>query len=220
MGTILIGGKRYELIIDHKNGWNPSAFRDRYSDVLERYDYIIGDWGYNQLRLKGFFKDSNPKANKDTNISGLVDYINEYCNFGCAYFVIQRHESTELDPTMMNEPDILLTPPQTAESGREESAAVALDENGEPIVLREHIRKPHPARKEQVSRAERFSQSEGKDAPNRSGKQAPQHKDAPRINAEDQSGSDDRRGNEQPRGGVEKRSGKERRGGDQLRSGG
>ncbi|MBE0340663.1 DUF1027 domain-containing protein, partial [Paenibacillus sp. 28ISP30-2] len=85
-----IGGKNYEVLQDHKNGWNPEAFRDRYSEVLERYDYIIGDWGYNQLRLKGFYRDGHPKANKDTSIAVLDDYINEYCNFGCAYFVLLK----------------------------------------------------------------------------------------------------------------------------------
>lgn len=87
---IHITGKTYEVITDHKNGWNPEAFKERYSDVLDRYDYIIGDWGYNQLRLKGFFRDNNSKATKDTMIASMVDYINEYCNFGCAYFVLEK----------------------------------------------------------------------------------------------------------------------------------
>lgn len=90
MCLILVGGKNYEILKDHKSGWNPEAFRDRYSDVLERYDYIIGDWGYSQLRLKGFYRDNHPKANKETAISSMVDYINEYCNFGCAFFVLQK----------------------------------------------------------------------------------------------------------------------------------
>ncbi|WP_339225701.1 YutD family protein [Paenibacillus sp. FSL H7-0357] len=87
---IVIGGKGYELMLDHKDGWNPEAFRGRYSEVLDRYDYIIGDWGYSQLRLKGFYRDNHPKVNRDTAISGMVDYINEYCNFGCAYFVLHK----------------------------------------------------------------------------------------------------------------------------------
>ncbi|GAF07993.1 YutD family protein [Paenibacillus pini] len=87
---ILIGGKNYEVLKDYRDAWNPEAFRERYSEVLERYDYIIGDWGYSQLRLKGFYRDNHPKANKDTAISSMVDYINEYCNFGCAYFILQK----------------------------------------------------------------------------------------------------------------------------------
>lgn len=85
-----IGGSNYEVISDNKNGWNFEICRERYSEVLERYDYIVGDWGYNQLRLRGFFKDNNPKGSKDFTISGFQDYLNEYCNFGCAYFVIEK----------------------------------------------------------------------------------------------------------------------------------
>ncbi|MGG1877796.1 YutD family protein [Paenibacillus cisolokensis] len=87
---IVIGNKSYEVLKDHRNGWNPEAFRERYSEVLDRYDYIVGDWGYNQLRLKGFYRDNHPKAPKDATFSSVSDYINEYCNFGCAHFVLQK----------------------------------------------------------------------------------------------------------------------------------
>lgn len=90
-----ISGQTYEVVQEHKNAWNPEAFRDRYSEVLERYDYIVGDWGYNQLRLKGFFRDNHPKSTKDTTSSGIVDYINEYCNFGCAYFIVEKLSSKD-----------------------------------------------------------------------------------------------------------------------------
>ncbi|UUZ90252.1 YutD family protein [Paenibacillus sp. P25] len=87
---IQIANRTYEVIVDHKNGWKPEAFRDRYSEVLDRYDYIVGDWGYSQLRLRGFFKENHPKATKETSIATLQDYLNEYCNFGCAYFIIEK----------------------------------------------------------------------------------------------------------------------------------
>lgn len=87
---IVIGNKSYEVLKDHRNGWNLEAFRERYSEVLDRYDYIVGDWGYNQLRLKGFYRDNHPKAAKDSTFSSMSDYINEYCNFGCAHFVLQK----------------------------------------------------------------------------------------------------------------------------------
>ncbi len=87
---ILSHGNAYELWINHKNGWNAEIFRERYNDVLDRYDFIVGDWGYSQLRLKGFFKDNNTKATKDLTIQALHEYLSEYCNFGCAYFVLER----------------------------------------------------------------------------------------------------------------------------------
>ena len=87
---IQIGGRIYELLHEHKNAWNADAFKDRYNEVLDRYDYIVGDWGYNMLRLKGFFRENHPKATKESTIAAISDYINEYCNFGCAYFVLQK----------------------------------------------------------------------------------------------------------------------------------
>ncbi|MFD2328384.1 YutD-like domain-containing protein [Cohnella sp. GCM10020058] len=94
----LTGNNAYSVVHDHKNGWNPEAFRERFSEVLERYDYIVGDWGYSQLRLRGFFRDPQPKAPKESVISHLYEYIHEYCNFGCAYFVIEK-----LDPAAVPE---------------------------------------------------------------------------------------------------------------------
>ena len=87
---ICVNNYCYEVIKDFRNGFNEEAFRARYSDILTKYDYIVGDWGYGQLRLKGFFADDNPKATFDTKISVLSEYLYEYCNFGCAYFVVQR----------------------------------------------------------------------------------------------------------------------------------
>ncbi|WP_055105895.1 YutD family protein [Paenibacillus ihumii] len=92
---IQIGGRTYELIQNYKNAWDAEAFKQRYSEVLDRYDYILGDWGYEKLRLKGFLRDNHPKANRDTAFSGITDYINEYCNFGCAYFVLQKTKESK-----------------------------------------------------------------------------------------------------------------------------
>ena len=110
------GGNAYRLVRNHKNGWNPEAFRERYCDVLERYDYIVGDWGYNQLRLKGFFRDNHPKATKETAISGLADYLSEYCNFGCAWFVLAKVDRKQLSA---DEQVVSVDPPVSAYIGEE-----------------------------------------------------------------------------------------------------
>ncbi|GFR39329.1 hypothetical protein PRECH8_26250 [Insulibacter thermoxylanivorax] len=99
---IQLGGRTFQLAYENKNGWNYEAFRERYSDILDRYDYIVGDWGYNQLRLKGFYREGNPKGTKDTCITSLQEYIQEYCNFGCAYFVLERipNKSKSIDQAL------------------------------------------------------------------------------------------------------------------------
>jgi uncharacterized protein YutD len=87
---IEINNVSFEIIEDYREGFNDEAFRNRYSEILNRYDFIVGDWGYSQLRLRGFFDDQNQKATYDTKISTLTEYLYEYCNFGCAYFVLKK----------------------------------------------------------------------------------------------------------------------------------
>ncbi|GGM37301.1 hypothetical protein GCM10011351_24380 [Paraliobacillus quinghaiensis] len=87
---IEIVGQKYEITENVKDGFQQEALEGRYSEILTKYDYIVGDWGYEQLRLKGFYDNQNPKASFDTKISTIDDYLYEYCNFGCAYFIIKR----------------------------------------------------------------------------------------------------------------------------------
>ncbi|ATP41572.1 hypothetical protein CSE16_16885 [Solibacillus sp. R5-41] len=87
---IIADGFVYEIIEDIREGFNEEAFIARYSDILSKYDYIVGDWGYGQLRLKGFFEDKNQKSTFDTKISTIEDYLYEYCNFGCSYFIVKK----------------------------------------------------------------------------------------------------------------------------------
>ncbi|HJF19966.1 MAG TPA: YutD family protein [Enterococcus columbae] len=86
----MVGNRQYALVANHRDGFDAQKLGERYSEVLARYDYIVGDWGYDQLRLKGFFDVDNKKALPEQRIDTLEDYLYEYCNFGCAYFVIQR----------------------------------------------------------------------------------------------------------------------------------
>ncbi|MCM3112952.1 YutD family protein [Lederbergia lenta] len=90
---MMINNQQYELIDEFRDGYNEEAIRERYSDILAKYDYIVGDWGYGQLRLKGFFSDQNQKASFDSKIGTLTEYLYEYCNFGCAYFVLKKIEN-------------------------------------------------------------------------------------------------------------------------------
>jgi len=83
-------GQQYKLIENVKDGFQATELEERFSDILKKYDFIVGDWAYDQLRLKGFYHDDHAKASFDTKISFLDDYLYEYCNFGCAYFVLEK----------------------------------------------------------------------------------------------------------------------------------
>ncbi|WP_188389719.1 YutD family protein [Priestia taiwanensis] len=92
---ITINNVSYELVRDYREGFNEEAFKARYAEILNKYDYIVGDWGYSQLRLRGFFEDGNQRASHDTKISTLSEYLYEFCNFGCPYFVVKKVKNVE-----------------------------------------------------------------------------------------------------------------------------
>lgn len=83
----------YELVQDYRESFDMSLFDERYSDILRKYDFIVGDMGYEQLRLKGFFHNHKKRTPVDQRIETLADYLYEYCNFGCAYFVLEKIQS-------------------------------------------------------------------------------------------------------------------------------
>lgn len=88
--TMMIDGHAYTLVDNYREGFDPQKLDERYTNILAKYDYIVGDWGFEQLRLHGFYSDNNRYAAPDQVISTLEDYLEEYCNFGCAYFVLEK----------------------------------------------------------------------------------------------------------------------------------
>lgn len=89
---ILVGNHEYTLVQNYHDGFDPERLGQRFESILNKYNYIVGDWGFEQLRLRGFYDDRNHSANRDQTISTLQDYLFEFCNFGCAFFVLESHE--------------------------------------------------------------------------------------------------------------------------------
>ncbi|CYU04667.1 DUF1027 domain-containing protein [Streptococcus suis] len=84
-----------DLLEDYKNAFDQTIFGQRFSRLMLKFDYIVGDWGNEQLRLRGFYTDDK-NVKSDLKISRLDDYLTEYCNFGCAYFVLANPNPQDL----------------------------------------------------------------------------------------------------------------------------
>ncbi|HFI0725352.1 TPA: YutD family protein [Streptococcus suis] len=84
-----------DLLEDYKNAFDQTIFGQRFSQLMLKFDYIVGDWGNEQLRLRGFYTDDK-NVKSDLKISRLDDYLTEYCNFGCAYFVLANPNPQDL----------------------------------------------------------------------------------------------------------------------------
>ncbi|MDD4027657.1 MAG: DUF1027 domain-containing protein [Bacilli bacterium] len=88
--SILLEDKEYEIIEDVRDGLDLDELKNKYTDFFYPYDYIVGDWAYGKLRLKGFYDDKNPIKKDINNIKNLKKYIDENCAFNCKYFVVKK----------------------------------------------------------------------------------------------------------------------------------
>jgi len=69
-------------------------FTDAYSgDYFDNYDYIVGDWSYGKLRLKGFCDKKNKIFKEINDINNLDLYLKNLCSYDCKYFVIKKIEN-------------------------------------------------------------------------------------------------------------------------------
>lgn len=93
---ITVDHMNFELVENYRDAFDETQFDSKFSEVLNKYDYIVGDIGYEKLRLTGFYRDNKKKVERDKKYSAIQDYLYEYCNFGCAYFVLRKVPKTEL----------------------------------------------------------------------------------------------------------------------------
>lgn len=80
----------YELINNYKDGFDKAAVENLITDYFKDYDYIVGDWSYGHLRLKGFCDKENKMFKKINNIDNLDTYIKGNCAYDCRYFVLKK----------------------------------------------------------------------------------------------------------------------------------
>lgn len=90
---IVLNNNEYELIKDYKNAFNLEEVVSLATEYFSDFDYILGDYAYNKLRLKGFYSDNSKKASDINKYSYIEEYIEKYCAYECRYFVIKKKKS-------------------------------------------------------------------------------------------------------------------------------
>ena len=58
--------------------------------INDENDYILGDFAYGKLRLKGFCNKDNPKFNKINDINNKEKYLEKECAYKCKYFLLKK----------------------------------------------------------------------------------------------------------------------------------
>lgn len=95
MRKIVIENNEYELIKDFNQGFVLDEFKEKFTDFFYEYDYIVGDYSYEKLRLKGFYESENKKATEINNAKDIESYISNYCNFHAKHFILKKVKKSE-----------------------------------------------------------------------------------------------------------------------------
>lgn len=95
MKRITLNENEYNIIENYKDCINVEEINSLFTDYFYEFDYILGDYSYGKLRLKGFFDINNKKKRKINDISNYKEYLIEYCAYECPYFLIKRENDVE-----------------------------------------------------------------------------------------------------------------------------
>ncbi len=87
---MLINNIEYEIIENNNVNIDEELLNEKITDYFWNYDYILGDYAYGKLRLKGFNEKSNKNYNTINDYDNIKEYINKYCAYGCKYFILKR----------------------------------------------------------------------------------------------------------------------------------
>jgi len=64
MEKIILLDEKYVLEKNFKDAFVLEEMQARFTDYFTDFDYILGDYSYDKLRLKGFYESANIKAKK------------------------------------------------------------------------------------------------------------------------------------------------------------
>ena len=85
-----INGIQYEVIKNEGDCINVEELTEKITDYFDPFDYILGDYSYEKVRLKGYYEATNKKVTDINNIKNVNNYIKDYCSYGAKYFIIKK----------------------------------------------------------------------------------------------------------------------------------
>ncbi len=88
--NIKIKDKSYEVVKDYGETVKEIDFDEIVTDYYDNFDYIVGDWAYGKVRLKGFYESNNKLCKSHNNIKNVDDYLKNNCAYGCKHFILKK----------------------------------------------------------------------------------------------------------------------------------
>ena len=91
MKQIEINNVKYEIIRNDKDCINKEELSEKITEYFENFDYIVGDYAYDKVRLKGYYEKNNKNSSEFNNIENVENYIENYCSYGSRIFILKKH---------------------------------------------------------------------------------------------------------------------------------
>ena len=89
MEIVVIDDKKYEVMENVKDALNIEDLEGKITEYYDGFDYILGDYAYGKVRLKGFNDKENKKFKPVNDINKVDEYIENCCAYGCKYFILK-----------------------------------------------------------------------------------------------------------------------------------
>ena len=90
MKKIEINKVKYEIIRNDNNCIDIEELSEKITEYFDEFDYIVGDFAYDKVRLKGYYESNKNKKSDFNDIKNIDEYINEYCSYGARIFILKK----------------------------------------------------------------------------------------------------------------------------------
>lgn len=87
---INIKNVKYTVLRNVRDALDVKELEEKLTEYFDDFDYILGDYAYGKLRLKGFNNKENKNFKPYNDIDTLDNYIENNCAYGCRHFVISK----------------------------------------------------------------------------------------------------------------------------------
>ncbi len=87
---ITLENNQYKVTKNYKDGFNAEELKEKFTDYFEDFDFVVGDYAYGKLRLKGFCNKKNKRYKKINDYSLIDEYIKKDCAYDCAYYILEK----------------------------------------------------------------------------------------------------------------------------------
>jgi len=82
--------ENYTVLKEFRTKFDPELFDEKIVQVLLKYDFIVGDFADDHLRLKGFYHDRHIDNKSSKKASKIEQYLKESCNYMCPHYVLEK----------------------------------------------------------------------------------------------------------------------------------